>query len=100
LSPRRCGSACTSTAAMMDEVDVQALPHLRGDNLLERVVVFLSPVRLDQTQAVEDAVDVRVDGERRPLERVGEDAARAFRSNSRQGSQEGLCGIVVELVEE
>jgi hypothetical protein len=75
---------------MVDEVHVQPLAHVLWHGFLERVVVSLASVRLGQPEPDEDPVHVRVDGEGRASEGVRQYAARALRTDAREGIKESL----------
>jgi hypothetical protein len=67
---------------MMNKVHMQSLPHLGRDNVLERVVISLAPVRLNEAETADNPVNMGVNCEGRSIKRVGEHAAGALRADS------------------
>src|SRR5687768_13129476 len=71
----------TVLAPEIDELQVAAAPLVAGEHFLEIALGLFDVLRLRQLPASGEAVDVRIDGERRLAEGLGHDHARGLVSD-------------------
>ncbi len=85
----------TDTAAVVDEIDVQGVPHGRRNEILEKIVCLLAiDSGREESEATQNPSTVAIDRKHVPAQRIQQDAAGSLGAHARQTGQERLSIVI------